>query len=78
MVQNMRHHCNLLYNLRVLVTAFRYSEISLLTKNTKVSIPRHLKSPNIRAGYLLNVDQLPFHPFLLLYYALLRTEYLSL
>lgn len=65
----MRHHCNLSYNLRVLVTVLRCPDMSLHTKNnTKDSIPRHLRSPNIRAADLLNVDQFPFHPFLLLYY----------
>ena len=32
--------------------------------NTKASILRHLRSRNIRAGYLLNNDQFPFGPFL--------------
>jgi len=38
--------------------------------NTKASIPCHLRSPNIHAGYLLN------EPFLQLHYALLMTEQL--
>ena len=38
---------------------------SRTNNSTKVSIPRHLSSPNIRAGYLLNDSQFPFEPFLL-------------
>jgi hypothetical protein len=36
--------------------------------NTRASILCHLRSPNIRAGYLLNDDHFPYGPFLLLYY----------
>jgi hypothetical protein len=78
----MRHHYNWSYNLRVLVTVFRCSEMVLHSmNNTKASIPRHLRSPNIRAGDLLNVDQFPSHPFSLSYYELLwkdGKDYLSL
>ena len=51
---------------------------SCAKNNTRASILLHLRSPNIRVGYLLNDDHFPYEPFLLLYYILLMTASLFL